>query len=212
MLTLFRLAEIEGNSGSSITIDGVDIRSLSLQGLRDSISIIPQTPTLFAGTLLSNLDASGTATPEEAWRALESASPQLATQFRDSGEGLNTIISEGGENLSLGQRQLICLARALMKKSKILVLDEATSSIDMKTDAQVQETIRREFVQKGVTVITVAHRLETVLGYDRILVLDAGMPVELGRPSELLNKRSGGYLRNLFEADKQNRERGLIQL
>ena len=212
MLTLFRLAEIEGNSGSSITIDGVDIRSLSLQGLRDSISIIPQTPTLFAGTLLSNLDASGNATAEEAWRALESASPQLAKQFRDSGEGLNTIISEGGENLSLGQRQLICLARALMKKSKILVLDEATSSIDMKTDAQVQETIRREFVQKGVTVITVAHRLETVLGYDRILVLDAGIPVELGRPSELLKKRSGGYLRNLFEADKQNRERGLIQL
>ena len=212
MLTLFRLAEIEGDSGSSITIDGVDIRSLSLQGLRDSISIIPQTPTLFAGTLLSNLDASGIATPEEAWSALESASPQLAKQFRDSDEGLNTIISEGGENLSLGQRQLICLARALMKKSKILVLDEATSSIDMKTDAQVQETIRREFVQKGVTVITVAHRLETVLGYDRILVLDAGIPVELGRPSELLKKRSGGYLRNLFEADKQNRERGLIQL
>ena len=212
MLTLFRLAEIEGNSESCITIDGVDIRSLSLQGLRDSISIIPQTPTLFAGTLLSNLDASGNATPEEAWSALEAASPQLAKQFRDSGEGLNTIISEGGENLSLGQRQLICLARALMKNSKILVLDEATSSIDMKTDAQVQETIRREFVQKGVTVITVAHRLETVLGYDRILVLDAGIPVELGRPSELLKKRSGGYLRNLFEADKQNRERGLIQL
>ena len=161
---------------------------------------------------MSNLDASGNATPEEAWRALESASPQLAKQFRDSGEGLNTMISEGGENLSLGQRQLICMARALMKRSKILVLDEATSSIDMKTDAQVQETIRREFVQKGVTVITVAHRLETVLGYDTILVLDAGIPVELGRPSELLKKRSGGYLRNLFEADKQNRERGLIQL
>eukprot|EP00986_Skeletonema_menzelii_P005340 scaffold1924_cov140-Skeletonema_menzelii.AAC.4 len=212
LLTLFRLSEIEGNAGSSITIDGVDIRSLSLQGLRDSISIIPQTPILFAGTLMSNLDASGNATPEEAWRALESASPQLAKQFRDSGEGLNTMISEGGENLSLGQRQLICMARALMKRSKILVLDEATSSIDMKTDAQVQETIRREFVQKGVTVITVAHRLETVLGYDRILVLDAGIPVELGRPSELLKKRSGGYLRNLFEADKQNRERGLIQL
>eukprot|EP00985_Skeletonema_marinoi_P002055 scaffold834_cov144-Skeletonema_marinoi.AAC.2 len=211
LLTLFRLAEIEGNAGSSITIDGVDIRSLSLQGLRDSISIIPQTPILFAGTLMHNLDASGKATPEDAWRALESASPQLAKQFRDSSEGLNTIISEGGENLSLGQRQLICLARALMKRSKILVLDEATSSIDMKTDAQVQETIRREFVQKGVTVITVAHRLETVLGYDRILVLDAGVPVEFGPPDELL-RRSGGYLRYLFDADKQNREKGLIQL
>ncbi len=182
LLTLFRLVEIEGLAGSSITIDGVDIRSLSLKGLRDSISIIPQTPILFAGTLMYNLDASGKASPEDAWRALESASPQLAKQFRESSAGLNTIISEGGENLSLGQRQLICLARALMKRSKILVLDEATSSIDMKTDAQVQETIRREFVQKGVTVITVAHRLETVLGYDRILVLDSGVPAEWGKP------------------------------
>ena len=237
LLTLFRLAEIEGDAASSITIDGVDIRSLSLQGLRDSISIIPQTPILFAGTLMYNLDASGKAATEDAWSALESASPQLAKQFRDSEAGLNTIISEGGENLSLGQRQLICLARALMKRSKILVLDEATSSIvshslylycsviaslkysqysilfvqDMKTDAQVQETIRREFVQKGVTVITVAHRLETVLGYDRILVLDDGFPVELGQPDELL-KRSTGYLRYLFDADKQNREKGLRQL
>ena len=158
-----------------------------------------------------NLDATGKASPDDAWRALEAASPELAKQFRESSEGLNTVIAEGGENLSLGQRQLICLARALMKRSKILVLDEATSSIDMKTDAQVQDTIRREFVQKGVTVITVAHRLETVLGYDRILVLDAGVPVELGRPEELL-KRAGGYLRFLFDADKQNRERGLRQL
>jgi ABC-type multidrug transport system fused ATPase/permease subunit len=210
LLTLFRLVEIEGNVGS-ITIDGIDIRSLSLQGLRDSLSIIPQNPTLFAGTLMYNLDASGKATEEEAWRALQSASPELVKQFRESKDGLNTIISEGGENLSLGQRQLICLARALMKRSKILLLDEATSSIDMKTDAQVQQTIKREFVQKGVTVITVAHRLETVLGYDRILVLDSGVPVELGQPYQLL-KRQDGYLRYLFDADKRNREKGLRQL
>ena len=206
MLTLFRLVEIEGDGGT-ITIDGVDIRSLSLRGLRDSISIIPQTPTLFAGTLMHNLDATGQATAEEAWSALETASPELAKYFRESENGLDTIISEGGENLSLGQRQLICLARALIKRSKILVLDEATSSIDMKTDAQVQETIRREFVQKGATVITVAHRLDTVLGYDQILVLDDGMPVEKGSPAELLlNER--GYLRRLYDADKQNQRKG----
>ena len=205
LLTLFRLVEIEGDGGS-ITIDGVDIRYLSLSGLRDSISIIPQSPTLFAGTLMQNLNASGKSTPQEAWSALHAASPELAKYFEDS-DGLATTITEGGENLSLGQRQLICLARALMKRCKVLALDEATSSIDMRTDAQVQETIRREFVQKGVTVITVAHRLDTVLGYDKILVLDAGRPVELGSPNELLNN-SEGYLRRLFDADKQNQQKG----
>ena len=139
------------------------------------------------------------------WRALEAASPELARQF-SIGSGLETSIAEGGENLSLGQRQLICLARALLKRSKILVLDEATSSVDTKTDAQVQDTIKREFVQKGVTVITVAHRLDTVLGYDRILVLDAGEPVELGAPDELL-QLPGGYLRRLYDADRQNKRK-----
>lgn len=204
LLSLFRLVEVEGGS---IVIDGVDIRSLSLNGLRDSLSIIPQTPTLFSGTLLYNLDASGRSSPEEAWNALESASPELARQFRESEGGLLTKIDEGGENLSLGQRQLICLARALLKKSKILVLDEATSSVDTKTDAQVQETIRREFVEKGATVITVAHRLDTVLSYDRILVLDDGMPVELGAPSELLRLQKG-YLRRLYESDRENIQKG----
>merc|ERR1712176_1011415 len=100
-----------------------------------------------------------------------------------------------------------CLARALLKRSKILVLDEATSSVDTKTDAQVQATIRKEFVQKGVTVITVAHRLDTVLGYDKILVLDAGVPVEMGPPNALL-MRPDGYLRRLFDEDRQNRQKG----
>jgi ABC-type multidrug transport system fused ATPase/permease subunit len=204
LLTLFRLVDVEG--AGSITIDGVDIRSLSLQGLRESLSIIPQTPTLFAGTLLYNLDSTGRATAEDAWRALEAASTELARQFRDSDFGLETMISEGGGNLSQGQKQLICLARALLKHRNILVLDEATSSVDTKTDSQVQDTISREFVQKGVTVITVAHRLDTVLGYDKILVLDAGKMVEFGTPDELLSKN--GYLRNLYDADQRNRQKG----
>ena len=208
LLTLFRLVEIEGDGGS-ITIDGVDIRYLSLSRLRDSISIVPQSPTLFAGTLMHNLDASGKSTPQEAWSALQAASSELAKYFEDSDNenDLDCVITEGGGNLSIGQRQLICIARALLKRCKVLVLDEATSSIDMETDAQVQETIRREFVKKGVTVITVAHRLDTVLGYDKILVLDDGRPVELGSPNDLLNN-SEGYLRRLFDADKENLQKG----
>lgn len=206
LLTLFRLVEIEG--AGSITIDGVDIRSLSPRGLRESLSIIPQSPTLFSGTLMYNLDASGRASAHEAWSALDAASTELSRQFRESGSGLDTMISEGGENLSLGQRQLICLARALLKRSKILVLDEATSSVDTKTDSQVQETIRREFVRKGVTVLTVAHRLDTVLGYDKIIVLDAGRLVEEGAPDELL-KLQGGYLQRLACLDRQNRQKGI---
>jgi ABC-type multidrug transport system fused ATPase/permease subunit len=205
LLTLFRLVELE--VGGSIEIDGVDIRSISLQGLRESLSIIPQEPVLFAGTVMYNLDATGKAKPEDAWAALQAGSPELAQQFRNAGTGLDTYISEGGKNLSLGQRQLICLARALLRKSRILVMDEATSSVDPKTDAQVQDTIRREFVNKGVTVITVAHRLDTVLGYDKIAVLGSGELLEYGSPNELLRKRDG-ELKRLVNADRLNKKKG----
>jgi ATP-binding cassette subfamily C (CFTR/MRP) protein 1 len=204
LLTLFRIIEIEG--GGSITIDGVDIRSVSIQTLREKLSIIPQDPVLFAGSIAYNLDATGRASPEEMWTALEAATPELAAQFRESG-GLEFYVSEGGNNLSLGQRQLICLARALLRKSKILVLDEATSSVDATTDQQVQDTIRSQFVDKGVTVITVAHRLDTVLGYDKIAVLGAGRVLEYGAPSELLKLRNG-ELRRLVDADRLNKQKG----
>jgi len=205
LLTLFRISEIE--DGGSIEIDGVDIRSISLRSLRCALSIIPQDPVLFSGTLMYNLDATGEAAIEDAWEAMEAASPELASQFRASGYGLNYAITEGGKNLSSGQRQLICLARALLRKSKILVLDEATSSVDSGTDAQVQETIRREFVNKGVSVITVAHRLDTVLGSDKIAVLGAGELIEYGTPSELLNI-SNGSLRQLVDADRGSKRKG----
>lgn len=204
LLTLFRIVEIE--NGGSVEIDGIDIRSVSMQTLRESLSIIPQDPVLFAGTIGYNLDATGKASEEDMWEALEAASPELAKQFRES-EGLASPISEGGNNLSQGQRQLICLARALLRKSKILVMDEATSSVDATTDLEVQATIRREFVEKGVSVITVAHRLDTVLGYDRIAVLGDGKLLEYGAPSELLKSRNG-ELRQLVDADRRNKMKG----
>jgi len=206
LLTLFRISEIE--MGGSIEIDGVDIRSVSLKTLRRSLSIIPQDPVLFAGTVMYNLDVTGEISVEDGWAALEAASPDLARQFRISGQGLNSMITEGGKNLSSGQRQLICLARALLRKSKILVLDEATSSVDSNTDAQVQNTIRREFVNKGVSVIVVAHRLDTVLGLDKIAVLDAGTLVEYGAPNDLLKIRNG-KLKGLVESDRGNQIQGV---
>ena len=190
----------------SIEIDGVDIRALSLKTLRQSLAIIPQDPTLFQGTVASNLDATGVANEQDMWTALQAASPALARQFRDDA-GLESIITEGGKNLSQGQRQLICLARALLRKSKILVLDEATSSVDSKTDQEVQATIRREFVDKGVTVITVAHRLDTVLGYDNIAVLGGGSVLEYGSPKQLL-QNPNGELRQLVEADRESKRKG----
>jgi ABC-type multidrug transport system fused ATPase/permease subunit len=161
---------------------------------------------LFAGDVAYNLDATGKVTKEDMWRALKAASPVLSEQFRKA-KGLQTQISESGKNLSLGQRQLICLARALIRNSKVLVLDEATSSVDAKTDQEVQETIRREFVEKGCTVITVAHRLDTVLGYDKIAVLGRGIVLEHGSPKELL-QLPNGELRRLVIADRRNRRRG----
>jgi len=201
LLTLFRLVEIE-NGG--ILIDGIDIRSVGLHALRASLSIIPQDPTLFAGTLMFNLDATGSASHVDAWAALEAASPDLAQYFAGE-KGLDTLISEGGKNLSLGQRQLVCLARALLRKDKILILDEATSSVDFKTDAQVQETIRREFVNNGVTVITVAHRLETVFGYDRVAVIGSGSLLEYGAPQDLLRKQNGSFRQLVLDMNRQDK-------
>jgi len=202
LLTLFRLAEIEEGG---IYIDGVDIRSVALKTLRASLSIIPQDPSLFAGTLMFNLDATGSASHDDAWAALEAASPDLARFFAGE-KGLDTVIAEGGRNLSVGQRQLVCLARALLRKDKILILDEATSSIDFKTDAQVQATIRKEFVNKGVTVITVAHRLDTVFGYDRIAVMGNGRVLEYGAPQDLLLKRNGNFRKLVIDMNQQEKK------
>jgi ABC-type multidrug transport system fused ATPase/permease subunit len=184
-----------------------------MKTLRESLAIIPQDPILFTGTLGYNLDAAGRSTEAEMIAALEAASSTLAEQLLRSpnAKGLDAPILEGGKNLSLGQRQLVCLARAMLRKSKILVLDEATSSVDAKTDQEVQDTIRREFVNKGVTVMTVAHRLDTVLGYDKILVLGNGQVFEYGTPTDLI-AIPGGELRKLVLADRVNKEKGRVSL
>ncbi|EMP36462.1 Canalicular multispecific organic anion transporter 1 [Chelonia mydas] len=179
---LFRVLEA---AGGKIVIDGVDISTIGLHDLRQSLTIIPQDPVLFSGTLRMNLDPFDQYSDEEIWKALELA--HLKTYVLDLPERLSHQVSEAGENLSIGQRQLLCLARALLRKSKILVLDEATAAVDLETDHLIQTTIQSEFA--NCTVLTIAHRLHTIMDSNRVMVLQAGRIVEYDSPERLLQQR-----------------------
>uniref|UniRef100_A0A8C3DLY5 ATP binding cassette subfamily C member 2 n=1 Tax=Corvus moneduloides TaxID=1196302 RepID=A0A8C3DLY5_CORMO len=179
---LFRVLEA---AGGKITIDEVDIATIGLHDLRKNLTIIPQDPVLFTGTLRMNLDPFDQYSDEEVWKALELA--HLKTYVQGLPEGLLHLVSEGGENLSVGQRQLVCLARALLRKAKILILDEATAAVDLETDHLIQTTIRREFAD--CTVLTIAHRLHTIMDSNRVMVLQAGQIVEFDSPEALLMKQ-----------------------
>ncbi|XP_076297622.1 multidrug-Resistance like Protein 1 isoform X1 [Lasioglossum baleicum] len=182
-LALFRILEAaEGR----ISIDGVDISKLGLHDLRSRLTIIPQDPILFSGTLRMNLDPFNNHTDDEVWRALEHA--HLKSFVGNLATGLMHEVTEGGDNLSIGQRQLICLARALLRKTKVLILDEATASVDLETDDLIQSTIRREF--SDCTVLTIAHRFNTILDSDRVIVLDNGLIMEYDSPEVLLRNSS----------------------
>uniref|UniRef100_A0A7N8XQL6 Multidrug resistance-associated protein 1 n=1 Tax=Mastacembelus armatus TaxID=205130 RepID=A0A7N8XQL6_9TELE len=185
-LGLFRI--IEGAEGH-IIIDGVDIAQLGLHELRSRITIIPQDPVLFSGSLRLNLDPFDSYTDEDVWMALEFS--HLKTFVSGLPDKLSHECSEGGENFSVGQRQLLCLARALLRKTKILVLDEATAAVDMETDNLIQSTIRSQFEE--CTVLTIAHRLNTIMDYTRVLVLDKGEMAEFDSPSNLIAQRGAFY-------------------
>lgn len=178
--TLFRLADVDGVVG----IDSVDTGKVGLRILRSAISIIPQVPTLFSATLRYNLDPFEKCSDEQLWKALD------RVELKQTGVSLDTSVSEGGGNFSAGQRQLICLARAIVRNNKVLVMDEATANVDRHTDSLIQKTIREAFEE--CTVITIAHRLNTIMDYDRVLVMDGGRAVEFAPPHELL-QNSNGY-------------------
>lgn len=208
-LALFRLLE---STEGSIEIDGLNIAKIGLYDLRSHLSIIPQDAQAFQGTVRSNMDPFDQYPANEIWKAVELShlKPHILKMFKDENpdkpqsneiEALDVKISENGDNLSMGQRQLLCLSRALLNKSKVLVLDEATAAVDMETDQIIQETIRSEFQDR--TILTIAHRIDTVLDSDKILVLDKGQVKEFDTPANLLsNKKSmfyslcqkGGYL------------------
>ncbi|KAJ2232565.1 hypothetical protein H4R99_000340 [Coemansia sp. RSA 1722] len=196
-LALFRI--IEAASGQ-ILIDGQDIAQYGLFDVRSKLSIIPQDPVLFAGTVRENIDPVGKHSDLEIWQALEHA--QLADFVRSKEQGLEFEIDQGGSNFSVGQRQLICLTRALLKRARILVLDEATAAIDNNTDEIIQMSIRKQF--KDCTVLTIAHRLNTIADSDKILVIDGGRVAEFDSPQKLLSNPDSIYSQMVEEARNSN--------
>ncbi|KAJ2845033.1 hypothetical protein J3B02_004790, partial [Coemansia erecta] len=187
-LTLALLRLVEASSGS-IELDNVDIAGIGLEDLRQNITIIPQDPVLFNGTVRFNLDPFGDYSDQELLDALQRTmllKPARTAAF----ESLDEEIVSQGQNLSLGQRQLVALARALLRKSKLIIMDEATASVDYETDEKMQQVIRgHEFANS--TILCIAHRLRTVIDYDRILVLDAGRVAEFDSPKTLLQDENG---------------------
>ncbi|KAG5338210.1 hypothetical protein C0989_007965 [Termitomyces sp. Mn162] len=202
MMALLRCVDVEGE----VWFDGVETGSVGLERLREGITIIPQVPELLSGTLRRNLDPF-----EQFDDAILNASLRdaglytLQNEDDESRLTLDSAIARGGSNLSVGQRQIVALARAMVRESKLLILDEATSAIDYKTDGVIQSSLRTK-LGKDVTVLTVAHRLQTIMDADRIMVLDAGQIVEFDRPYVLLGNE-GGYLRRLVdETGERERE------
>ena len=187
---LFRLLdEIDGG----ISVDGVDVTKLSLHKFRRAMSVIPQTPTLFNISLRSNLDPFGEFDDAHIWEALECV--QMAEAVRALDGGLDFMLAEGGSNFSVGQQQLICLSRAILVKSKILIMDESAANVDSNTDKKLNAAVTTAFAES--TVISIAHRLDSIIEYDKILVLGDGKVLEFGSPKDLV--KVGGYFLNMIE-------------
>jgi ABC-type multidrug transport system fused ATPase/permease subunit len=187
---LFRLANVQG----TITIDELDTGTVGLHELRKHVSIIPQDPVLFSGTLRRNIDPFDTYPDYMLWRVLDDV--ELKDSINDT-LGLDTHVTEGGSNFSVGQRQLVCLARAILRSNRILMLDEATANVDPQTDSLIQNTIRTKFAE--CTVLTVAHRLNTIMDSDRVLVMEGGTMVEFDHPHILLLNKGGHFYRMVQE-------------
>lgn len=220
LLSLLRLVEpmpeeVEGTTRSttskpSIAIDGIDIESIGLHELRRKLAIIPQSPALFSGTIRSNIDPFDEYSDEQIWDALDKCEMKAAVLAMipsadsqhgstvDPARALAAPVAEYGENLSQGQRQLICLARAVLMQARILILDEATSAVDFGTDARIQKMIRTTFA--GCTILVIAHRINTIIDSDLILVLGDGVLLESGAPNELIEDKSSHFAHIVAES------------
>ncbi|KAH9100105.1 hypothetical protein LEN26_016183 [Aphanomyces euteiches] len=184
IMALFRINEL---ASGSIKIDGMDISKVGVKTLRSAIAIIPQTPVLFKGTLHNYLDPFSEFTDDELWSALQKV--KLIDRISSVEGKLDSPVEENGENFSVGERQMLCMARALLRQARIVVMDEATAAIDHETDQNLQRVIRTEFASS--TVLTIAHRLDTVLDSDRILAFDQGRLVQCDSPKSLISQGSG---------------------
>jgi ATP-binding cassette subfamily C (CFTR/MRP) protein 1 len=200
MIGLFRIQEL---AAGKITLDGIDTRTVPLRLLRSRLGIIPQDPVIFSASVRFNLDPFEAYSDIQIWGVLESV--EMKDHVLSLPGKLGEEVAEGGDNFSTGQRQLICIARALLRTPKVLVLDEATASIDNETDDMIQKMVRINF--KECTVLTIAHRLNTIIDSDRIIVMDAGLLAEIGPPELLLNKE-GGAFRSLWDKHQKSHEMG----
>ena len=196
-VALFRLVEL---SSGTISVDGVDIGTLGLHAVRAAFTFIPQQPLLFGGTVCSNVDPAGAHSHQTLAAALD------AVAFsRHTGAALDTPLAEGGANLSAGARQLLMLARALLRRTLVLVMDEATSSCDAETDGTIQRVVRERFGES--TLLTIAHRLETIIDFDMVLVMDRGAVQEQGAPDELICRRDSAFARFVRNTGEENERR-----
>jgi ABC-type multidrug transport system fused ATPase/permease subunit len=186
LLALFRMLEL---AEGSIALDGRDIATVKLDDLRSKITIIPQDPLLFQGTVRSNVDPFQLSSVDDVWAVLERVG--MRQRIERDALGLDGLVANNGSNFSVGERQLLCLARALLKKCKLLLLDEATASVDYECDAMIQHTVREEFT--ACTVLTIAHRLSTVADSDLVCVLDQGQVIELDTPASLLQREDAVF-------------------
>jgi len=194
-------------SGGRILIDGTDTSTVGLAKLRRNLAVIPQDPVLFSGTLRTNLDPFNDFRDEELYETLEKVGLYSGQGIGGSSQSLSSLsnvrvdsledpVAEGGSNFSVGQRQLLVIGRALLRGARIVIIDEATASVDSETDAAIQLVMRKEFTD--ATCITVAHRINTILDSDYILVMDNGRAAEFDEPKKLLQK--GGMFRDLVKA------------
>lgn len=176
-------------------VDGIDLETLNIQDARRTFSVIIQDPILFAGSIRGNMDPFMKLEDYEIWNALEDVQIKQWVELLPG--QLQYRLTESGSNLSAGERQLLCLARVLLQKNKIVILDEVAANVDFKTDRLIQEVIRTKL--KDVTVLTIAHRLETIIDYDRVMVIDQGRVIEFDKPGALLNNR-GSYFAELMKS------------